>query len=267
MAASADELTVGERPAGRWLADDLLIVGDTEFAVTPDADRYLSEQSTATRFVVAKTRPMVERLAATIGALEPRRVVELGIFKGGSAALLAALAEPVRLTAIELATTPVDALAQHIERRGLTDVIRPHYGVDQGDRDRLAELLDSDHGSEPIDLVVDDASHYYRETRASFELLFARMRPGGRYIIEDWGWAHYAESLWQAGGGPFHDRPALSNLVVELLMIAVSAEDLVAHVEVFRDTVTVTRGPLAIADPIRLEDHYRNRGLPFRPLL
>jgi hypothetical protein len=42
----------------------------------------------------------------------------------------------------------------------------------------------------PLDLVVDDCSHLYEPTRASFNELFPRLRPGGAYVIEDWVWAH-----------------------------------------------------------------------------
>jgi predicted O-methyltransferase YrrM len=259
--------TARRLPEGEWVAEDLLVVDGTEFVVTPDSDRYLEAESSASRFLVAKQQAMVQRLAAVVAELEPARIVELGIFKGGSAALLAKLARPEKLTAIELAQEPVQALEDFIAAHELGSVLIAHYGVDQGDASRLAAVLDDDHGSEALDLVVDDASHLYRETRTSFELLFARLRPGGRYIIEDWGWAHFPEPLWQSRGGWFHDRPALTNLVVEIMMIAATGPDLVSEITVLRDTVTVERGPLVIDGSLRLEDHYCNRGLTFRPLL
>ncbi|MEA2502281.1 MAG: hypothetical protein QOD01_2392, partial [Actinomycetota bacterium] len=162
---------------------------------------------------------------------------------------------------------PVQSLEEFIAESGLTDVVATHYGVDQGDAATLSALVESDHGGAPLDLVIDDASHLYRETRTSFEVLFARLRPGGVYIIEDWGWAHFPEPLWQEGGGWFHDRPALTNLVVEMLMIAGTGDELISTMAVLRDSLAIVRGPLAVESPIRLEDHYRNRGLPFRPLL
>jgi predicted O-methyltransferase YrrM len=257
------------RDAGQdgWITDELLMVNGTEFIVTPDPDRYLEDQSTAQRFLVAKTTSMVRRLQLTIADLAPARIVELGIFKGGSAALLASLAKPEKLTAIDLVAEPVQALEEFIAVNGLTDVVAAHYGVDQGDARVVAGLVDADHGGAPLDLVMDDASHLYRETRTSFELLFPRLRPGGVYIIEDWGWAHFPEPLWQEGGGWFHDRPALTNLVVEMLMIAATGEKLISKMTVLRDSLVVVRGPLAVEGPIRLNDHYLNRGLPFRPLL
>jgi hypothetical protein len=41
--------------------------------------------------------------------------------------------------------------------------------------------------------VIDDASHIYEPTRASFETLFPYLRPGGLYIIEDWQWSYSDE--------------------------------------------------------------------------
>ena len=172
---------------GTWIGDGVYRAGDVEFTVTSDPEIYLNRESTAERFILAKTRDMVDRLARLIEETRPRRIVELGIFKGGSAALLASLAGPDRLSAVELASEPVTALEESLTSAGLRDRVRTHYGVNQADRDAMSTLLESDHGAQLLDLVVDDASHLYRETRASFELLFPRLRPGGRYVIEDWG--------------------------------------------------------------------------------
>lgn len=40
--------------------------------------------------------------------------------------------------------------------------------------------------SEYWDLIADDASHEGTVTRASFDLLWPLVRPGGMYVIEDW---------------------------------------------------------------------------------
>ena len=34
--------------------------------------------------------------------------------------------------------------------------------------------------------MIDDASHLYHPTVTTFELLFPRIRKGGRFVIEDW---------------------------------------------------------------------------------
>lgn len=129
---------------------------------------------------------MVERYERLLARYPNPTMVELGISQGGSVALLALLARPERFVAIELSPDPVVPLLDALRDRGLADMVKPYFGVDQADTARLAEILDHEFGDAPLDLVIDDASHRYDETVASFELLFPRLRPGGAYVIEDW---------------------------------------------------------------------------------
>ena len=143
-----------------------------------------------------KTRELVERYVALCEAAQPKRIVELGINRGGSTAMLSELARPERLVAVELAAEAAPLLAAYIAEHELGDVVRPYYGVDQADRARLIEIMDDELGDAAIDLVVDDASHLYEPSRASFEVLFPRLRPGGIYVLEDWSWQHrYADRM------------------------------------------------------------------------
>lgn len=121
-------------------------------------------------------------------------IVELGIYLGGSAVVGALAARPRRLVAIDICD-PVPGLLSFIDTHGLHDVVRPHFGVDQADRERLEQILDDEIGDQPIDLVVDDASHLLEPTRSSFSVLFRRLRPGARFAIEDWshGMSHRTE--------------------------------------------------------------------------
>ena len=60
-----------------------------------------------------------------------------------------------------------------------------------------------------FDLIVDDASHLYRPTLASFEVLYPRLRPGGTYVIEDWaGDHHIASQMARSVEGPEDTRSA-----------------------------------------------------------
>ncbi|HPI90088.1 MAG TPA: class I SAM-dependent methyltransferase [Spirochaetota bacterium] len=38
----------------------------------------------------------------------------------------------------------------------------------------------------PFDIILDDASHYTKETKKCFDILFNYLSPEGLYIIEDW---------------------------------------------------------------------------------
>jgi predicted O-methyltransferase YrrM len=256
----------GARPALNWQPDGLYIA-DTRFLVSDVPEDYLNTVSSADGIVLAKSRGMVEDLLATVQDRPTERIVDIGIFKGGSTALLAAALQPLKLTALDVNPEPVETLETFIAANGLSEIVRPRYGVDQADIETLLALIEEDHGGEPLDLVIDDASHLYRESRTTFEVLFPRLRPGGVYMIEDWSWAHFAEPMWQAGGGWFHDRPALTNLVIEVLMMLGTSTDIVAEVIARHDSVHIIRGPESLSSPMRLDEHYLNRGLPFRPLM
>src|SRR6185436_21011315 len=83
---------------------------------------------------------------------------------------------------------PVEELDRFIAERGLGDRLQAHYRTDQSDRPALARIMADAFGDEPLDLVIDDASHSLAPTRDSFEALFPLVRPGGRFLIEDWHW-------------------------------------------------------------------------------
>lgn len=255
------------RPEVIWSTEKIEVDGAT-FLTPQDADVYMNIESESSNLVLIKNRTMIDLLLAITAGRPVDRIVEIGIFKGGSAALLATLFRPTRLTALELSLEPVDALHDFVVARGFEDVVHAHYGVDQSDEEAVLKIVEGDHGAERLDLVIDDASHLYRETKRSFEMLFPRLRPGGHYVIEDWGWAHFDSPLWQQDGGWWHDRPALTNLLVELLMILARNSGLVAKVDITQEAAVITRGSgCAATSPVRLEDHYLNRGLPFRPIM
>lgn len=210
--------------------------------------------------VIWKDRPLVEAFAAILDELKPRRIFEIGIALGGSTGFIATYAEPEKLVAIDYSPEPVESLAGFIERNELQESVATCYGVDQADRDRVRAIARDEFGDSPLDLVIDDASHRLVETRASFETLFPRLRPGGLYLIEDWQWgltplppeerARDPErySFWPPG------QP-LALLGMELLLAAAHSE-FVASVEIDQHFIRVTRGPGELDDDFRLAQLY-----------
>jgi hypothetical protein len=95
-----------------------------------------------------------------------------------------------------------DGFDKFVATNGGASRIATYWGVDQGDAATLRSIVDKEF-SGPLDLVIDDASHLYAPTKASFETLFPLLRPGGLYIIEDWAWAH-----WPAAQSPTHRSPS-----------------------------------------------------------
>lgn len=227
--------------------------------------RYMAG-STPDRFFIVKTPPLIDRYRELCNEFTGRTIFELGIAEGGSTVLMALLARPRKLVAVDLEPDRLAALDGLAERRGLVDVIRPHYGVDQADRRRLHAILDEELGDEPLDLVVDDCSHQLEPTRASFEALFPRLRPGGLYVIEDWNNDHLfrdamvrtlrdpmapghddqvrqlREAMASSAGQRDQPRVPLSRLGLELMLAQASADPGIESVTVDRFWLSVRRG-------------------------
>lgn len=235
-------------------------------------------------FTLIKSPSMVERYRDLLTKFERPRMMELGIAFGGSVALLSLLADPSMFVAVELAPDAPDRLKAFIDGRGLADRVRTHFGVDQADRAALRQIVRTDFGGRPIDLILDDASHEYAPTRASFEVLFPLLRPGGLYVIEDWKWQHEVVlAMLNARNDPSSDLhhtvldleakyrnstpppPAdipLSRLSLELVLAKAESTGAIERVSVDEHWILVERGdgPLnpetfALAD--LAIDHYR----------
>jgi predicted O-methyltransferase YrrM len=131
-----------------------------------------------------KPRSMVEQYVALVEEVEPKQIFELGIFHGGSVAFLAMAAQPERHVAIDRQPEPSARFERWLEAHD--DVVHVHHGIDQADAAALREIVAHEFGDEPLDLVIDDASHLVDPTRSSFNVLFPLLRPGGVYVIEDW---------------------------------------------------------------------------------
>ena len=89
------------------------------------------------------------------------------------------------------------------------------YNSSQDDETLLNNIFD-DELDRRLDLVVDDASHLYEQTRKSFEILFPLLQPGGTYVIEDWAWSHRVNA--QNRRHPWWKKSALTNLIFEMVV-------------------------------------------------
>jgi predicted O-methyltransferase YrrM len=232
-----------------WKSDDEFTVGETRFRALPPDVLGGGADLREGEYFVFKPRPMVERHAALLEELRPKHIVELGFFKGGSTVFFAAAARPERLAVLDLAPVQegMDAVRAFAEANGLEDVVRTYPEVDQADRDRLAELVADAFGEESLDLVVDDCSHFYEPTRASFNELFPRLRPGGVYVIEDWRWAHTPLGS-DVPEGFYPDRVPMTRLLFELILGMPGIPDLITEITIEPDMAIVTRGEAEI-DP------------------
>lgn len=130
---------------------------------------------------------------------EPIRLLELGIQRGGSMLLWLDLLPRAQIAGLDLNEVRLPP--------------NPRLHIYQGFQQDAAILdrIATEVAPDGFDVIIDDASHIGKYTAESFWQLFPRhLKPGGVYVIDDWGCAYWPE--WHDGhayGGP---RSAIGDL-------------------------------------------------------
>lgn len=171
-------------------------------------------------------------------AAEARNIVDIGMYAGGSIALWNEIFRPDKLIGIDMEYNQEnDYFRSYLAKNKLSDRIATFWNTDQSDEKRLKEIS-MKHMGDGIDIVFDDASHFYGPTKHSFQALFPFLRPGGLYIIEDWNWAHTAP--FQLETSIWRDQTALTRLVFELVE-AVGSSPFISNVHIYNGFAAVER--------------------------
>ena len=113
-------------------------------------------------------------------------IVELGVYRGRSLRLWS--------DAFPLAT--IIGFDMEVP----SDELPPNCSVVQGSQRNRADLEKVLAHAGALDIVIDDCSHLAEPTRLAFETLFPRVRPGGFYVVEDWGTGYWPS--WPDGSLP-----------------------------------------------------------------
>jgi cephalosporin hydroxylase len=229
-------------------------IKDTRFRIVlADFDRY---KTTKDEIVVLKPLEWFGYYADLIRNNNVSSILELGIFEGGSAILFGLMFDHLRIVSIDN-LPPAPAAMHHIVRLGLLDRVTLRFGVSQDDRSEMEKIVTTEFAPPVIDMVIDDASHQYAASRASFEILFPFLRQAGVYVIEDWAWAHwpgiYQEEKWL-------DRPALSNLLFELAILAGRRPDLIERIDIRAGTLAAFKNAAPDIGGFKLDENLLMRG-------
>lgn len=151
-------------------------------------------------------------------AERPLNILEVGVFKGGSMLMFAEYFKNSNLLGIDIHPPPpkFDAL---LAERQFGERVKIALGA-QNDSQFLQSAITLQFGTQPLDLVIDDASHTYRRTRATFETVFYQfLKPGGSYIIEDWGCGYWPR--WRDGNpNGKHGLPRLIKDLVDIVALS-----------------------------------------------
>lgn len=134
------------------------------------------------------------------GGHRPLRVLELGVFHGGSLQLWREYFGPeASIWGIDF-----DPSCKAVDDPDLEVRIGS-----QTDADFLHGVVAEMRG---VDIVIDDGSHQAKDQRASFEILFPMLADGGLYVVED---TH--TSFWRDFGGGYRSRSSFISLTKDLI--------------------------------------------------
>jgi hypothetical protein len=133
------------------------------------------------RVPVHKPRELLDCYRELLHGRDIRSIAEVGYLHGGMVLFLADMIPAAKVVGIDRAQAPAAAL-EFAAKHNLTDRAHYHGGTWQNDSDVMRSVLEEEFGAEPLDLIVDDASHLYQESKSTFEACFGYLRPGGRYL-------------------------------------------------------------------------------------
>lgn len=237
-----------------WSSEVDFTIDGVSFHCSPgDYSRRTNHQ----HLVLLKDRESLEQYARVLGDANPRRMLEFGVFQGGSPVLFSLWFGLDKFVGVDICE-PVGAYDGFCRRHDVGSKIRTYYRVSQDDRPRIEGIIRNEFGPSLPDVVIDDASHFYRLSRRTFEIAFPLLRPGGLYVIEDWGWGHWKS----AAPAIYSGHTPLSKLLMEILMLCASRPDIVSEVQVFASFAFIRKAPSAPAlENFELAKMYNRSGL------
>jgi len=116
------------------------------------------------------------------------RFLEVGVYEGESTKVFSRYFEAGAIIGIDLQIRDIDF-------SGFNNVT--YLKANQTNGDALGDIA-SNYAPDGFDIILDDASHVGYFSLLTFLHLFAHLKPGGLYIVEDWGTGYW--STWPDGG-------------------------------------------------------------------
>ena len=172
--------------------------------------------------------------------LKVRNVLEIGVWSGASLIFWHKFFNPEKIVGIDLFPRDLsECYHSYITAHNLEDVIRIFWRVDQKNQEFLYKIVSTEFAG-PLDVVIDDGSHYYEESKISFMTLFPHIRPGGMYIIEDWSW-----SLWNPerfrNKNYFKDKTPLMDLITDLMNEIGKGSEMIQNISIYQNFAVIER--------------------------
>ena len=233
---------------------------------TCDFISHLNRATDEQNIVIAKSRGLIDSLYKHLSVVKPQTMLEIGIAQAGSAFLYTSLFNLSKYVGVDIKAADTRVLTLLRDKYG-PDRVKLYYRTSQTDKARIAQICDDEFGG-LCDVVIDDGSHQYELSIQTVEVALPHLRPGGLYVIEDWGWAHWQGDKWQDKKKGYNiDKAALSNLVFELTMLCASRPDIISYSVIEKVFAVFQRGPSQLDwHTFKLKESYLTQGRRFRTL-
>jgi hypothetical protein len=125
----------------------------------------------------------------------PTSILEIGVHQGESTKVFATVYPHAKIVALDLDRH------QHVDFSAFGNIT--YIGVDQTDTKRLEEVIKNEFPA-GFDFVIEDASHIGAYSHITFHTVFPHLKPGGIYIVEDWGTGYFDDFV---DGSRFQEYP------------------------------------------------------------
>ena len=132
----------------------------------------------------------------------PINFLEIGILGGGSIAMWHEYFSRAKIHGLDQSPSPGPGFDSYCKRHNLAERVSLHMGVKIPEHTAPSverhQTFKRCFGKTQFDVILDDGAHTYTHTKAAFEVLFPEyLKPGGIYILEDWGTTYFPE--WPDG--------------------------------------------------------------------
>jgi len=233
---------------------------------TCDFISHLNHTTDEQNIIIAKSRGLIDSLYKHLSVIKPQTMLEIGIAQAGSAFLYTSLFNLSKYVGVDIRREDDKVLTLLREKYG-PDRVKLYYQTSQIDKARIAQICNDEFGG-LCDAVIDDGSHQYELSVQTVEVALPHLRPGGLYVVEDWGWAHWPGDKWQDKKKGYNiGKPALSNLVFELIMLCASRPDILSHVVIEKGLAAFQRGSSELNwQTFKLKESYLTQSRRFRML-
>ena len=189
-----------------------------------------SEQQTSfldKNVITLKPLNMINVYLNLISNYNLKNVVEFGIFEGAFQIILPYMCSIDKMVSIDLRNESQEVI-KILKEIKLQHRSKLYYNKNQSDTFSIPKIFSNEELNNNVDLIIDDASHLYHNSKRTFEITFPLLKNGGFYIIEDWNWAH---NKTRPIAPDLNNQIPLTKLLFDIIMLQASEPTYITKVE------------------------------------